>query len=427
MSNAECNRLKGEITLPGDKSISHRAIIFAALSDGKCRIKNLGTGRDNKSTIEIFRKLGVRIKKADDEWLVYGVGLKGLKEPVSVLNAGNSGTTIRIMTGILSAQSFFSVISGDKYLVKRPMKRVVEPLSLMGANIFGRLENSYPPLAIKGNGKLNGIDYKIKIASAQVKSSILLAGLYADGVTKVTEPALSRDHTERFMRYLGVPIVQEGLSVTVSMVDKLPDFDITVCGDISSAAFFIVAATLLYGSSVVIKGVGLNPSRTGIIDVMKEMGADIEISDLHEMCGEPVGDIHIKGVKGLKGVTLKGDVIPKVIDEIPVIAVAASFAEGVTVIDDAAELRVKESDRIKAMVTELKKLNVDIEETKNGMIIKGGRQPVFSKVNTYGDHRIAMSLYIFGLCSSKGVELDDTSSISVSFPQFFDKIKELKS
>ena len=417
--------LKGEISLPGDKSISHRAIIFASLSDGLCKISNLGTGRDNKSTIAILRQLGVRIKKDKNEWHVRGVGIRGLKEPQNVLNAGNSGTTIRIMTGILSAQSFYSVITGDKYLVKRPMRRVIEPLSMMGAKIFGKANNEYPPLAIIGNSNLKAIDYKLKVASAQVKSSIILAGLYAEGVTKVTEPSISRDHTERFMRYLKVPIIQDGFSISVSKIDSLPAFDIDVCGDISSASFFIVAATLLKGSEIVIKNVGLNKTRTGILDVLKEMGADIVLLNIHERCGEPVGDIYVKGVSNLKGTTIKGDIIPRLIDEIPIIAIAASFADGVTVIDDAAELRVKESDRIKAMVTELKKLNVNIEETEKGMIIKGGNTPKFAKVKTYGDHRIAMSLYIFGLCSPKGVELDDTSSISISFPQFFEKIKEL--
>lgn len=417
--------LRGEITLPGDKSISHRAIIFASLSNGKCNIINLGSGRDNRSTISIFKKLGVKIERKNSLWQVYGVGLKGLKEPDNILDAGNSGTTIRILTGILSAQPFFSVITGDRYLIKRPMKRVIEPLSLMGAKIFGRLQNSYPPLAITGSQKLQGIDYKLKVASAQVKSSILFAGLYADGITKVTEPALSRDHTERFMRFLGVPVNQEGFTVAVSPIDSMPAFDIEVCGDISSAAFFIVAATLIKGSEIIIKKVGLNKTRTGIIDVLKLMGANISILNEKMICGETVGDILVRGADELKGITIKGDMIPKVIDEIPIISVAAAFAKGVTIIDDAAELRVKESDRIRAMVTELKKLNVDIEETENGMIINGGKATKCEKVKTYGDHRIAMSLFIFGLCTGKGVELDDTSSISVSFPSFFEKIKEL--
>lgn len=416
---------KGEISLPGDKSISHRAIIFASLSDGMCKVSNLGSGRDNRSTISILRNLGVTIKKQADTWLIKGVGLRGLKEPTNTLNAGNSGTTIRIMTGILSPQPFFSVLTGDKYLVKRPMKRIIEPLSMMGAKIYGRANNEYPPLAILGNNNLKGIDYKLKVASAQVKSSILLAGLYADGITTVTEPYLSRDHTERFMKYLNVPIRQKGFSTTVTHTEHLPSFDLDVCGDISSASFFIVAATLLKDSDILIRNVGLNKTRTGVLDVLTAMGADISLLNIHNRCGEPVGDIHVKGVTNLRGVTINGDIIPRLIDEIPIITVAAAFAEGTTVIDDAAELRVKESDRIKAMVTELKKLNINIEETENGMIIHGGNIPKFAKVKTYGDHRIAMSLFIFGLCSSKGVELDDKSSISVSFPQFFEKIKEL--
>lgn len=417
--------LKGEITLPGDKSISHRAIIFAALSDGLCKISNVGSGRDNKSTISIFRQLGINIRKKSNDYFVAGRGLKGLLEPENVLNAGNSGTTIRMLAGILSAQNFFSVISGDRYLVKRPMRRIIEPLSLMGAKIFGRNNNSYPPLAIFGNSSLKAIDYNLKIASAQVKSSILLAGLYADGITKVTEPSLSRDHTERIMTYLNVPVKREGLTVSVSKVSGLPPFEINVCGDISSAAFFMVAATLMKGSDILIKNVGVNETRSGVIEVLQKMGANISVLNIHNECGEPVGDIHVKSSGALKGVSIKGDLIPRLIDEIPVLAVAAAFCEGMTVIDDAEELRVKESDRIKAIVTELKKLNVAVTETEKGMIINGGGNYQFAKVKTYGDHRIAMSLFIFGLCSKRGVGLDDLSSINVSFPEFFDKIQEL--
>lgn len=419
-----CKYLKGEITIPGDKSISHRSIIFSALSDGSCYISNLGTGRDNKSTISIFRQMGVEIKRKGEGYVVKGVGLNGLKEPNNVLNAGNSGTTIRIMSGILSAQPFFSVISGDKYLVRRPMKRVVEPLTKMGAKILGRADNTFPPLAILGS-KLTSIDYKLNVASAQVKSAILLAGLYAEGKTSVTEPSLSRDHTERFMSFLGVPVKKEGLTVSVSKISSIPPFELNVCGDISSAAFFMVAATFLKGSDLVLKNIGINKTRTGVIEVLKNMGADITVLNEKEVCGEPVGDIHIRGTGALKGTTIKGDIIPRLIDEIPILAVAASFAEGETIIDDAEELRVKESDRIKAMVTELQKLNVNVTETQKGMIIEGGNKTKFAKIKTYGDHRIAMAFYIFGICSPTGLYLEETESISVSFPNFFDKMKEV--
>lgn len=419
-----CKYLKGEITIPGDKSISHRSIIFSSLSNGICCISNLGTGRDNKSTISIFRQMGVEIKKKAEGYVVKGVGLNGLKEPNNVLNAGNSGTTIRIMSGILSAQPFFSVISGDKYLVRRPMKRVIDPLTKMGAKILGRADNTFPPLAILGS-KLTSIDYILSVASAQVKSAILLAGLYAEGETSVTEPSLSRDHTERFMTFLGVPIKKEGLTVSVSKISNIPPFELNVCGDISSAAFFMVAATLLKGSDLVLKNIGINKTRTGVIEVLKKMGADVTVLNVKEVCGEPVGDIHIRGTGALKGTIIKGDIIPRLIDEIPILAVAASFAEGETIIDDAEELRVKESDRIKAMVTELQKLNVNVTETPKGMIIKGCNKTKFAKIKTYGDHRIAMAFYIFGICSPTGLDLDETESISVSFPTFFNKMKEV--
>ncbi len=415
--------LKGEISIPGDKSISHRAIIFASLSEGKCLIENMGLGEDNKSTINVFRNLGVKINRLKSKCVVEGVGIRGLREPFCVLDAGNSGTTIRIVSGILSAQNFFSVISGDKYLVKRPMKRIIEPLSMMGAKIVGRDNNSFPPLAIMGNKKLRGINYSLKIASAQVKSSILMAGMYADGDTIVTEPARSRDHTEKLMEYLGIPIKTIDKTIKVSPVNKIPPFRLVVPGDISSASFFIVAATLLKNSFVVIKDVSLNETRTGIIDVLISMGADIKISNKRNECGEPVGDIVINGVGNLKPFKIKGDIIPRVIDEIPILAVAGAFADGESVIDDAQELRVKESDRIKSMIEGLRNLGVEVEELPAGMVIRGKRSFEYGKVNTFGDHRIAMAFYVFGICSNKGLELDDISSVKISFPDFF-KIME---
>lgn len=416
--------LRGEIDIPGDKSITHRAIIFASLSEGKCFIDNMGLGQDNKSTINVFRNLGVKINKIMNKCYVSGVGLLGLKEPDNILDAGNSGTTIRIVSGILSAQKFFSVITGDRYLVRRPMKRIIEPLSMMGAKIFGRDNNSFPPLAITGNN-LKGINYSLKIASAQVKSAILMAGMYADGETVVVEPSKSRDHTERLMKYLGIPIEIIDRTIKISCVDKIPPFKLNVPGDISSASFFIVAGTILKDSLIVIKNVSLNETRIGIIDVLLEMGADIKIENKRNECGEPVGDIVIKGVNTLKPFEIKGDVIPRVIDEIPVLAVAGAFADGTSVINDAEELRVKESDRIKSMVEGLRNLGVHVEEFPSGMIIHGKREFKFGKVKTYGDHRIAMAFYVFGICSNYGLELDDISSVKISFPNFFEKMENL--
>lgn len=417
--------LKGEINIPGDKSITHRAIIFASLSDGKCLIDNMGLGQDNKSTINVFRNLGVKINKIRERCEINGVGIRGLKEPYNILNAGNSGTTIRIVTGILSAQDFFSVISGDKYLVRRPMKRIIEPLSMMGAKILGRDNNSFPPLAIIGNKNLKGINHSLKIASAQVKSSILMAGMYADGETIISEPAKSRDHTERLMKHLGISIKIINNTVKISPVDKIPSFRLIVPGDISSAAFFMVAGTLLKNSLVVIKNVSLNDTRTGIIDVLVSMGANIKIENKRNECGEPIGDIVVKGVKSLKPFEIKGDIIPRVIDEIPILAVAGAFADGESIIDDAEELRVKESDRISSMVCGLRNLGVDVEELPAGMVIHGKRKFKYGKVNTFGDHRIAMAFYVFGICSDKGLELDDVSSVKISFPNFFRMMESL--
>jgi len=417
--------LKGELTIPGDKSITHRAIIFGALSDGKCLIENIGIGQDNLSTIGVFKNLGVKIKREKHFCKINGVGLHGLKEPLSVLNARNSGTTIRIVSGVLSAQNFFSIITGDKYLVRRPMRRIIEPLTLMGAKIWGRENNGFPPLAIIGNKHLKGISYELNIASAQVKSAILMAGMYADGETSVTEPYKSRDHTERLMKYLEVPIKIQDRSVSINGIKSIPNFSLKVPGDISSAAFFIVAATLLKNSEIIIKNVSLNSTRIGIIDALLNMGADIAFENVREECGEPVGDIIVKGVEKLKPVKIKGDMIPRIIDEIPILAVASAFADGTTIIEDASELRVKESDRIRSIVDGLRSLGVDVEELPSGMIIHGKNKFQFGKVHSRGDHRIAMAFYVFGICSPYGLEIDDVKSVNISFPEFFDKMRSL--
>jgi 3-phosphoshikimate 1-carboxyvinyltransferase len=415
--------LKGEITVPGDKSVSHRALMLASIAEGDTRIRGLLKGEDNMATLKAFRQMGIAIDELGDEVVVHGRGLHGLMEPEDVIDAGNSGTTIRLITGLLSGQDFFSVITGDQYLRRRPMKRVVEPLSRMGARIFGRGGGDKAPLAIVGS-KLKGITYNSPIASAQVKSSILLAGLYADGVTTVTEPALSRDHTERMLAYFGADIERKGATVSISGGQRLTARDIEVPGDISSAAFFMVAALITEGSELLIKNVGINPTRTGIVEILREMGGDLEVLNEREVSGEPVGDIIVRSSK-LKGVEIKGDTIPRAIDELPVAAVAASFAEGTTTIRDAKELRVKETDRIAAMAGELRKTGIDVDELEDGMEIVGGR-PRGATCSSYGDHRMAMSMAVAGL-AAEGEEMVvlDTECIDTSFPGFEELLRKV--
>lgn len=414
--------LKGEITVPGDKSISHRALMFASIAEGDTRIKGLLKGEDNMATLKAFRQMGVWIQD-DDCVTVHGNGLNGLREPEEVIDAGNSGTTTRLLTGLLAGQEFYSVITGDQYLRKRPMKRVIEPLIQMGAKIFGRENGNKAPLAIVGS-KLKGITYSSPIASAQVKSAILLAGLYADGLTTVTEPTLSRDHTERMLAYLGATMERKGTSVSISGGQKLTGRDIIVPGDISSAAFFMVAAMITEDSELLIKDVGINPTRTGIIDILKDMGGIIGIQNEREVSGEPVGDILVKSSR-LRGIEIKGDVIPRAIDELPVIAVAAVFAEGTTTIRDAKELRVKETDRIGTMATELRKIAIKVEELEDGMVIIGGRARGCAECNSHGDHRIAMSMAIAGLAAESETRIANTDCIDTSFPGFEELIKKV--
>jgi len=407
--------IKGEITVPGDKSISHRALIVASIADGNTRIKGLLKGEDNMATLKAFKQMGIIIDELGEDVVVHGKGLRGLKESEDFIDAGNSGTTIRLLTGLLSGQEFFSVLTGDQYLRKRPMKRVVEPLSLMGAKIFGREKGNKAPLAIVGS-KLKGITYNSPVASAQIKSAILLAGLYADGMTTVTEPTLSRDHTERMLAYFGAEVERSGTAVSIAGGQKLSGKDIEVPGDISSAAFFIVATLITKDSELLIKNVGINPTRTGIIDILKKMGGQLEILDKSEVSGEPVGDIIAKSSK-LKGIEISGDIIPRAIDELPVVAVAAAFAEGTTKIRDAKELRVKESDRIGTMAANLGELGITTTEYEDGM---SG-----SVFNSHGDHRVAMSMIVAGLATEGEMRVWDTECIDTSFPGFVKKLSDL--
>ena len=363
-------KLRGEITVPGDKSISHRSVMLGSIAKGDTRISGFLTGEDCLSTIDCFKKLGIDIEVNGTDVTVHGKGLKGLSAPAETLDVGNSGTTLRLMSGILSAQPFTTRLTGDSSIQKRPMGRVASPLGLMGAKITSENEKMTAPLTIEGQ-RLHGIDYTLPVASAQVKSALILAGLYADGETRITEPEATRDHTEIMLNYLGADIRKEGDTIVVRPAAELTGKDITVPGDISSAAYFIAAALISKDSEVLIKNVGVNPTRTGIITAFKAMGGNIELTNERTVCGEPVADILVRSSR-LHGVVIKGAIIPKLIDEIPVIAAAACYASGETVIADAAELRVKESDRIKTMAAELGRMGATVIQTDDGMIILGG-------------------------------------------------------
>lgn len=404
--------LNGEITIPSDKSISHRAVMFASLAKGQSVIKNFSKGADPNSSLEICKALGANIELTGNNLHVNSNGI--LKSPANILDCGNSGTTMRLMSGILSGQGFNSVLTGDTSLSNRPMKRIIDPLKLMGADIKSREHKA--PLEIFGRN-LHGITYKLPIASAQVKSAILLAGLFADGITTVTEPYLSRNHTELMLSYMGANIETNGLTTTIEQSD-LEGKTIEIPGDISSAAYFIAAALLVPNSNIILKNVGLNPTRTGIIDVFRLMGGNIEIINERTVSNELAGDIRIT-TSDLTGCEISGELIPRLIDEIPIIAVVATQANGTTVIKDAQDLRNKESDRIKAVVTELQKLGADIEETSDGMIINGKRELTGGiELETYHDHRLAMSLFVAGLVCKKEILIKDFEWVNISFPEF---------
>ncbi|MGG1675145.1 3-phosphoshikimate 1-carboxyvinyltransferase [Neobacillus sp. NRS-1170] len=421
--NTKINRLIGEITIPGDKSISHRSVMFGSIAHGETRITNFLPGEDCLSTISCFRKLGVTIEEDDNLIRISGNGFEGLTEPIDVLDVGNSGTTIRLLMGILAGRPFFSSLVGDASIGKRPMTRVTGPLAEMGAVIDGRKSGSYTPLSIRG-GKLNPIQYELPVASAQVKSALILAGLQAEGVTQIIEPSETRDHTERMIRKFGGMIDKENKIITVKGGQKLTGATIHVPGDISSAAFFLVAGAIVPGSEIVLKNVGLNPTRTGIIEVLKNMGADLEIISNESDAFEPAGDLVIR-TSSLKGTVIEGDLIPKLIDEIPIIALLATQAEGKTIIKDAEELKVKETNRIDTVVNELQKLGASIEATDDGMIINGKSNLHGGTVSSHGDHRIGMMLAIAALVSDGDVLLENPEAIAVSYPNFFEHLKSL--
>lgn len=415
--------LRGEITIPGDKSVSHRSVMFGSIANGTTEIHNYLQGVDCLSTIFCFQKMGIDIENKGDVVLVHGHGLHGLKKPDCILDCGNSGTTIRLISGILAAQDFDVTLTGDSSIQKRPMKRITEPLSLMGADIQSLHQNDCAPLRITGK-PLQGIHYTSRVASAQVKSAILLAGLYAEGTTRVTEPYVSRNHTEIMLKQFGADVRTEETTAIIQPAKELYGSLVKVPGDISSAAFFIAAGLMVPNSEILIKNVGTNPSRDGIIQVCRNMGADITL--LHEQrdIGEPTADILVKS-SSLHGTTISGSIIPTLIDELPMIAAMACLADGETIIKDAAELKVKESNRIEIMVNNLTAMGADVEETDDGMIIHGGKPLHGAVIDSKLDHRIAMTFAVAGLCADGETKILGAECANISYPGFYDDLKSL--
>lgn len=414
--------LRGVVHVPGDKSISHRAVMFGALARGTTSVTHFLEGADCLSTISCFQKMGIEIEKQNEKVLIHGKGLRGLNSPREILDAGNSGTTTRLIAGILAGQKFISELDGDASLRSRPMKRIMDPLNAMGADIRCRGENNCLPLRIVGH-PLTAIHYTSPVASAQVKSCVLLAGMYADGVTSVTEPFLSRNHSEIMLRSFGADIRSEGTTVSIRPEPDLLAQDITVPGDISSAAFFIAAGLLTQDSEILLKNVGINPTRAGILKVCQDMGADITLLNA-DYSGEPAADILVR-TSSLKGTVIQGADIPTLIDELPVIAVMAAFAGGTTVIRDAAELRVKESDRIAVMTDNLRRMGADVEETEDGMIIHGGRPLHGAVIDPRLDHRVAMSFAVVGTVCEGTMDILDGDCVRISYPDFYKDLYSL--
>ena len=420
------DKISGDIRVPGDKSISHRSLILASIAEGESKIEGLLEAEDCLSTMGIMRDLGIEItKEGKGKYTVQGKGLDGLKEADDVLDCGNSGTSMRLLAGLLASQDFYSVLTGDHSLRKRPMQRIIGPLSKMGAKIWSR-RDGLAPLSIKGQ-PLEAMKYKLPVASAQLKSSILLAALKTEAETVIIEPAVSRDHTERMLKGAGIDleILEDRIILKQAVERKLNPFEINVPGDISSAAFFIAAGLLAAEGELLIKNVGINQTRSGFLEVVEAMNGKIELLNERDQGGEPTADILVKP-SDLKGTEVSGEVIPRLIDEIPIISVLAVFAEGKTVIKDAEELRVKETDRIKAVVTEFERLGIEIKENEDGMEISGP-QPVEGgiEVESYHDHRIAMSLAVLALNSKRGITINGSEIIATSFPNFKELLKEV--
>ena len=410
---------KGEMTVPGDKSISHRGVMLGALGEGTSEVTGFLRGADCLSTIDCFRNMGVPITLEKDTVQISGVGLHGLGKPEKTLYTGNSGTTTRLLCGLLAGQNFTAELDGDASIRKRPMARVTEPLRRMGAEF----DSDFCPLRVTGH-PLHAISYQMPVASAQVKTSLLLAGLYAEGTTVLTEPAVSRDHTERMLRAMGADLVSDGTKVSVIPGKTLSAERFEVPGDISSAAFFLVLGAILPHSEITVRNVGINPTRDGVIEVLKNMGADILVEHQRQAAGEPVADLTVR-TSELSGCEIGGSLIPRLIDELPVLAVAAAFAKGTTRIYDAQELMVKETNRIRAVADEFRKCGIDIEETADGMIIHGGKAFHGAEFHTYGDHRMAMSLAVLAQGADGDSCLDDAACVLVSYPNFFEDLYRL--
>lgn len=416
-------KLEGQIDIPGDKSISHRSVMFGAIANGTTTVTNFLKGEDCLSTISCFQKLGVKIEETGDSLVIEGQGWDHLTEPSSVLNVGNSGTTIRLMLGLLSGRPMHTTFIGDDSIGKRPMKRVITPLREMGAILDGRTNGDFTPLSLRG-GELRPISYQLPIASAQVKSSIILAALQVKGTTTIVEPAQTRDHTERMIRQFGGHIETDDLTITVSGPQTLKGTQVNVPGDISSAAFFLVAGAIVEEGKICLRNVGLNPTRTGIIDVLTKMGAKMTIHPNKDEEFEPVGDITIEP-SHLTGTVIEGDLIPRLIDEVPIIALLATQANGKTIIKDAEELKVKETNRIDTVVNELQKLGADITATDDGMIINGPTKLYGGVVSSHGDHRIGMMLAVASLICTGELTLEEADAIAVSYPNFFSDLSQL--
>ena len=417
------NGLKGTVCVPGDKSISHRSVMLGSICDGITEVHHFLQGADCLSSIACFRQMGINIENSGDIVRIHGKGLYGLSKPLDTLDTGNSGTTTRLMSGILAGQNFDCMINGDSSIQTRPMKRIITPLSMMGASIESLRGNDCAPLHITGK-KLTGIHYNSPVSSAQVKSAILLAGLYADGETSVTEPVLSRNHTELMLRGCGGNVVSQGTTAILHPVNRLEAQKIIVPGDISSAAYFMAAGLIVPGSEICIENVGINPTRDGMIRVCQAMGGNISLENIREICGEPVADMVVRH-SSLHGTIIEGELIPTLIDEIPIIAIMASFAEGQTIIRDAAELKVKESDRIAVMTENLTAMGVDITATDDGMIINGGKTPHGAAIQSHLDHRIAMSFAVAALASDGETEIIGSECVNISYPTFYDDLFKL--
>ena len=422
MEIKKLTNLHGELTVPGDKSISHRAVMFGSLAKGTTKITHFLEGADCLSTISCFRKMGIDIENNNGEILVHGKGLHGLSAPVDILDVGNSGTTTRLISGILAGQNFVSELTGDDSIQSRPMKRIMTPLLSMGADIASIKGNNCVPLRIIGH-PLKAIHYDSPVASAQVKSCVLLAGMYSDGITSVTEPVLSRNHTEIMLNYFGARVTSEGTTASIAPEPYLFAREITVPGDISSAAYFIAAGLLVPGSEILLKNVGINPTRDGLLRVCKNMGADITLLNVN-MEGEPTADLLVR-TSSLHGTTVGGEIIPTLIDEIPMIAVMAAFAEGTTVIKDAKELKVKESDRILVMAENLSRMGADITPTEDGMIIHGGKPLHGAEIDSYLDHRVAMSFAVAGLLCDGPLSIKGGDCVKISYPEFYEDLYRL--